>query len=82
MPPFKRPGLGPLLTDPDLIAGYDVLFASSIDRLGRSAYDLQQLRRWADEHGKTIQIEKPDLVWPVPSGTAGHAHRIMWDTVG
>ena len=36
--PWKRPQLGPWLTDPALIARYDEIVASSIDRLGPVSY--------------------------------------------
>ena len=62
--PFKRPGLGPWLTEPERLAQYDVLVASSVDRLGRSAADLFRLREWAESNGKSIQVLSPSLTWP------------------
>jgi site-specific DNA recombinase len=80
--PFKRPQLGPWLTDPTLMRRYDAIVASSVDRLGRSARDLDELKNWSTDNGKRLVVLKPDLVWPVASGTAGAAHRIMWSLLG
>jgi DNA invertase Pin-like site-specific DNA recombinase len=76
--PFKRPSLGPWLTDADKIRRYDVIVASTIDRFGRSARDLDALKLWAEENGKKLIVLKPDLVWPVPSGAAGSTYKILW----
>jgi site-specific DNA recombinase len=77
--PFKRAGLGPWLTDASLLAKYDVLVASSVDRLGRSAADLFRLREWAEENGKSIRILSPPLSWPpAPDDIAGP---IVWDVL-
>jgi DNA invertase Pin-like site-specific DNA recombinase len=77
--PWKRPSLGKWLTDPNLIASYDEILASSIDRLGRSARDLHDLRAWAEDHGKTIRILSPALVWPPsPDDFSGP---IVWDVL-
>ncbi len=77
--PFKRPGLGPWLTEPALLAQYDVLVASSVDRLGRSAADLFRLREWAEDNGKSIQVLSPPLPWPpAPDDVAGP---IVWDVL-
>ena len=51
--PFERPSLGPWLTDPDLIAQWDYLIVSKIDRLSRSLLDWQVFLQWCDAHGKT-----------------------------
>jgi len=80
--PFKRPSLGHWLTDPGALAQYDEIVASSIDRLGRSARDLQELRHWAEDNGKTIRILTPELVWPLPEGVAGATGRIIWEVLG
>ena len=60
--PFERDGLGPWLNKPELLARYDVLVASSVDRLGRSAADLFKLREWAEEQG---QCSSDTLAAPV-----------------
>ncbi len=80
--PWKRPGLGPWLNDPDKVGQYDMIVASAIDRLGRDARDLDDLKAWAEDNGKTLVVLKPELEWPVPTGTAGVAHRIMWGLLG
>jgi len=74
--PWKRPSLGPWLTDTNLIAQYDEIVASAIDRLGRNARDLSDLRRWAEDHGKTIRILSPSLSWPVADGDLGSL--VIW----
>jgi len=54
---------------------YDAIVASSVDRLGRAARDLDELKNWATDNGKKLVVLKPDLAWPVASGTSGAAHR-------
>jgi len=61
--PFKRPKLGPWLTD-EHADEWDELVASAIDRLGRNARDLAELRAWCEDHGKRITILSPRLHWP------------------
>ena len=80
--PFNRPSLGPWLTQPARLVQYDEIVASSLDRLGRNARDLQELRNWADANGKTLRVLKPDLTWPVPEGLAGMPSKIMWELLG
>src|SRR5690606_3727937 len=46
--PLERPELGPRLTTAD---GFDILAAAKLDRLSRSAADVHDLLRWADEKG-------------------------------
>ena len=52
--PWSRPELGPWLSKPELIAQYDGIVASHVDRLARSTLHFMRLLRWADEHGKVI----------------------------
>jgi DNA invertase Pin-like site-specific DNA recombinase len=78
--PWKRPQLGPWLTDPALLCQYDEIVASSIDRLGRSARDLHDLRAWAEDHGKVLRILSPALTWPVPPDDLSGG--IVWDVLG
>lgn len=61
--PFKRPKLGPYLTDtpPE---PWTELVASAIDRLGRNARDLNDLKNWCVDNGKRITILSPRLHWP------------------
>ena len=50
--PFKRPGVGPWLTEPDKIASWDILVTAKLDRATRSTRDLEELISWCEEHGK------------------------------
>jgi len=52
--PFSRDGLGPWLTEPDLIASYDQLVCSDFDRVSRDAMDSFKLREWLKENGKVL----------------------------
>jgi DNA invertase Pin-like site-specific DNA recombinase len=54
VPPFNRPELGPWLTDPVLIASYDVIVWWRLDRAARSMTDLHLLAGWAKEHNKKL----------------------------
>lgn len=68
---FKRPGLGPYLTDPDLIATWDVLVTTKLDRACRNTQDYLQLRQWAAEHGKRLVfLNNPELSTDTPAGKA------------
>jgi site-specific DNA recombinase len=64
--PFERPSLGPWLTEPSLVAQYDEIVATSIDRLGRNARDLMRLQEWSETNGKVLRIvsDTAPLVWP------------------
>jgi len=52
--PWDRPGLGPYLSDPRLVASWDVLVVWKLDRLSRSALDTLRLLGWARENGKRV----------------------------
>lgn len=52
--PWDRPGLGPYLSDPALVASWDVLVVWKLDRLSRSALDTLHLLEWARENGKRV----------------------------
>jgi site-specific DNA recombinase len=52
--PWERADLGPWLTDPELIAQWDVLVVAKLDRLSRSIVDLHHMIEWCDAHGKTF----------------------------
>lgn len=54
VPPFGRPELGPWLTEASKVAQWDGLLVTKLDRLTRSVRSFDDLRLWADEHGKTI----------------------------
>ena len=77
--PFKRPQLGPWLTDPNRMALYDGILVSKIDRLTRK--EDWDIRQWAEENGKKILVVSPELEWPPPSGEAGTATRMIWDSL-
>jgi site-specific DNA recombinase len=62
--PFKRPKLAPFLTQSELINSWDEIVASAIDRLGRNARDMAQLKNWCEDNGKRITILQPRLHWP------------------
>ena len=51
--PFRRDNLGPWLTRPELIARWDVLVTSKVDRVSRSVVDFHNLLSWCQEHGKS-----------------------------
>ena len=52
--PHDRDDLGPWLTDAAKLAQWDILCVAKLDRLTRSVRHFDDLRIWADEHGKTI----------------------------
>jgi len=74
---FKRPSLGPWLTDPALVVRYDVIVASTVDRLGRDARDSMELRSWAEANGKRLVILSPGMTWP--PGPDDIVSPILWD---
>jgi site-specific DNA recombinase len=61
--PFKRPDLGPYLSD-NPPRPWTELVAATIDRLGRNARDLADLRNWCEDHHKKITILSPRMSWP------------------
>jgi DNA invertase Pin-like site-specific DNA recombinase len=73
--PFKRPNLAPYLTDtpPE---DWTELVASAIDRLGRNARDLFELRNWCEDRGKRITVLSPRLHWPPAEDDM--SSRITW----
>ena len=52
--PFDRPGLGPWLTDPNLIGRWDYLIVQKLDRISRSVIDFANLLVWLHDNGKAI----------------------------
>jgi site-specific DNA recombinase len=66
--PFERPGLGPWLTEPRLMASYDGIVASHLDRLARSTKYISKLLEWAEKHGKTIITVEPAIDFSTPVG--------------
>ena len=52
--PFDRPGLGPWLTEPALVARWDTLMVAKRNRLTRSVRDFGDLLEWCKENKKNI----------------------------
>lgn len=68
---FKRPKLGPWLTDLEHIAAWDVLVTLKLDRACRDTADYLALRKWAKDHGKRIVfLNNPELDESTPAGKA------------
>jgi DNA invertase Pin-like site-specific DNA recombinase len=67
------------ITDPKRMALYDGILVSKIDRLTRK--EDWDIRQWAEQHGKKILVVSPELEWPPPSGEAGTATRMIWDSL-
>lgn len=67
--PFKRPSLGPWLTDPELIAKYKVLLYWRLDRFVRKGSDFRDILSWADKHGKVIQSATEPMLRYDPNST-------------
>lgn len=66
--PFTRPDLGRWLTEPSLIASYDGIIASHLDRLARSTKYISALLEWAEQHGKTVITVEPAIDFSTPVG--------------
>lgn len=62
--PWKRPELGPWLTDPTKLIQYDGIVAYEISRLSREYYDTDWLRKWAEANHKKLYVIKDRLRWP------------------
>jgi site-specific DNA recombinase len=64
--PWKRPGLGPWLTDPVKVGSWDILVSAKLDRITRSVADFSALLAWCGEHRKMYAsvAEKFDLSTP------------------
>jgi len=75
--PFTRPDLGRWLTEPRLIASYDGIIASHLDRLARSTKHISRLLEWAEEHGKTVITVEPAIDFSTPVGKL-IAYIISW----
>lgn len=78
---MKRPGLGPYLTDPNLMATYDGIIASALDRLGRNARHLIELKDWAAANRKTLILISPSLKWPIEDAN-DFGGRMVWTILG
>ena len=66
--PFDRPGLGPWLTDPDLVAQWDTLACAKLDRLCRNVLHFATLIEWARQHGKNIVLKDLGVDLRTPAG--------------
>jgi site-specific DNA recombinase len=66
--PFEREGLGPYLTDPELIAQWDCLIVPKLDRLTRSLRDFDDIVGWLKRHGKTLISVTESLDLSTPQG--------------
>jgi DNA invertase Pin-like site-specific DNA recombinase len=77
VPPSKRKNAGRWLNDPNLIAMYDGILVSKIDRLTR--HRDWDMRQWAEEHGKKIIVVNPELIWPPEPGDI--ATPLVWDNL-
>jgi site-specific DNA recombinase len=64
--PRSRPQLGPWLTDPRLITRYEGIVAAKADRISRSWFDVPEMRKWAEDTGKTLFVVQRNLQWPAP----------------
>jgi hypothetical protein len=63
--PWERPNLKPWVTQPALMAKYDGIVAAKQDRLSRAKWrDETDIRRWAEDNGKTLFIVDKDMMWP------------------
>lgn len=64
--PTERKNLGPWLTDPALVARWDVLVAAAGDRISRERIEYwSELEAWAVAHGKTlVVVERGGVYFP------------------
>jgi site-specific DNA recombinase len=62
--PWKRPELGPWLTDPVKVVQYDGIVAYDVSRLSREYFDQAWLRKWAEQNHKKLYVIKERLHWP------------------
>ena len=68
---FKRPGLGPYLTNPERIASWDILVSTKLDRACRNTADYLKLRDWCAANGKRlVLLNNPELDESKPAGKA------------
>lgn len=77
VPMWERPEVGPWVNDPAKQMLYDGFIFSNIDRLGRNARHISAMRDWAEDHGKTLIIVDPPLMWPPAENDM--AGPIVWD---
>lgn len=58
---FKRPELGPWLTDPDKIVAFDILVTTKIDRACRNTRNFLELMDWCADVGKVYVSLKENI---------------------
>jgi site-specific DNA recombinase len=68
VPAATRPQLGPWLTDPSLMARWDVLVAAKTDRISRSVSDLCDLIKYTQVHGKVLASVAEQFDLGTPAG--------------
>ena len=68
VPAALRPDLGPWLTDPALMARWDILTAAKTDRISRSVSDLCDLIEYAQVHGKYLASVAEQFDLSTPAG--------------
>lgn len=73
--PFRRPALGPYLTDRPP-GEWRTIVVEKLDRLGRNAQDLRDLVVWLEKRNKQVVILSPRLILPAPEGE--WAMRLTW----
>jgi site-specific DNA recombinase len=81
--PFKRPGLGPYLTDPALIGTWDILVTTKIDRVNRHTRDFLALMDWCKANGKQYVSRKENIDMTTAQGRQAArdaASRAEWES--
>jgi site-specific DNA recombinase len=79
---FKRPELGPWLTDLERIASWDILVTPKIDRACQNTQDFLRLLDWAKEYRKTVVSLKENLDMTTAQGRQAArdaASRAEWE---
>lgn len=76
--PWRRKDLGPWMTDPALLALYDALLASELDRVSRGTdEDFHYIENWCYETRKRIIIANGPQ-FPPRDGPMGESDRYQW----
>lgn len=77
---WQRKHLGPWVIQPDLIGRYQGIVAAKQDRLSRADWrDEGDLRRWAEDNGKTLIIVDRNLRWPPRDGASRDEDVARWN---
>ena len=64
VPPWERPGAGPVAYRPGEARPVRRVVAFDVSRLSREYFDLAWLRRWAEQNHKKLYVIKERLRWP------------------